>query len=384
MLREGTGADTGPAADGVPDDRRAACTAAAGYPATGAPSGPAARAASAGRPATGAAASDPSARSTANAAHSTPTALTPDVVIVGAGPAGLTAAARLAVRLDGGVLVLDREPEPGGVPRHCRNRGFGLRDLRRPLTGQGYAHALAQRAAAAGAVVLTDATVTGWSDARTLDVTTPEGRLRVSADAVVLATGARERPRHARLIPGDRPASGIYTTGQLLTGLADFTGHRAVILGTEPLSWSTVTTLRRVGCRTALLTTERPTPGSYAQRLRHGATVATRTRISRIDGRNGSLAAVEIEHLVTGQRRTIPCDTLVLTGDWTPDHELARAAHLDLDPVTRAPLVDPTLRTSRPSVYAAGALIHPGGTAANAAATGRRVADQVLAQWGGR
>lgn len=360
LLRDAGGSAGPPVEGAVPGDRPVAGLVPADRPVAGPvpATRPAAEAAETDKAARPTAADPTAAHPMADAPTSTPTTLTPDVVIVGAGPAGLTAAARLASRLDGGVLVLEREPEPGGLPRLCRTWGFGVRDLHRPLTGPGYAHALAQRAAAAGAVVLTDATVTGWSGERSLDVTTPEGLLQVTAQAVVLATGARERTRHARLIPGDRPATGIWTYGQLLAGIDDFTGHRAVIVGTDPLSWSAVTTLRRAGCRTALLTTERPARGPYAPRLRHAIPVATRTRISRIDGRRGRLAAVEIEHLVTGQRRTIPCDTLILTGDWITDHELAR-----------------------PGAYTTGALTLPGGgTAAAAAAGGRRIADQVLEQ----
>lgn len=313
------------------------------------------------------------------------TTLTPDAVVVGAGPAGLTAAARLAPRLPPGrVLVLDRERAPGGIPRHSDHTGYGLRDLHRVLTGPAYARALTERAVAAGAEIRTEAAVTGWAGDRALEVTTPRGLLRVEARAVVLATGARERPRPARLIPGDRP-SGVLTTGRLqnmvhLNGRSP--GHRAVIVGAEPVSWSAVLTLRAAGCRTALMTTEHGVPESYAAfthpgRLVLGVPVATRTRVVRVTGR-GRLTGVEIEHLDTGRRRAVACDTLVLTGDWVPDHELARTAGLDLAPGSAAPLTDTALRTSAPGVFAAGNVLHPADTADVAALDGRHVAHQVL------
>ncbi|MFC9428018.1 NAD(P)/FAD-dependent oxidoreductase [Streptomyces sp. NPDC056987] len=312
-----------------------------------------------------------------------PEVLTPDVVVVGAGPAGLTAAAGLAPHLHGGVLVLDREPSAGGIPRHSDHTGYGIRDLKRCLTGPAYARTLVGRAQLAGAEIRTEATVTGWAGDRSLDVTTPQGRVRVDARAVVLATGARERPRSARLIPGDRPA-GVYTTGQLqnLVHLQHReVGRRAVVVGAEPVSWSAVLTLREAGCRTELMTTTYPTPDSYAAfhlpgRALLGVPVATGTRVTRIIG-HGRLRAVEIEETATGRRRTVACDTLILTGDWIPDHELARSAGLDLDPGTKGPLVDTALRTSRPGVFAAGNLLHAVDTADIAALDGRHVARQV-------
>lgn len=314
-----------------------------------------------------------------------PAVLTPDVLVIGGGPAGLTAAEALAGRLGpGSVLVLDREADPGGVPRHCAHRGFGVRDLHRFLTGPAYAGRLAERAAAAGADVRTRATVTGWAGERRVEVTSPEGRVHVEARAVVLATGARERSRAARLIPGDRPA-GVYTTGHLQNAVhlhGRSAGRRAVVVGAELVSWSAVLTLRSAGCATALMTTTHARPEVYAPVALAGhallrVPVATRTRVVSIMGR-GRVEAVEIEHLDGGARARVPCDTVVLTGDWIPDHELARSAGLELDGGTRGPLVDTALRTSRPGVFAAGNVLHPVDTADVAALDGRHVAAQVM------
>ena len=314
-----------------------------------------------------------------------PTEITPDVLVIGGGPAGLTAAAELAARGAGHVLVLDREERAGGIPRHSDHTGYGLRDLRRVMTGPAYARRLVDRAERAGAEIRTRAMVTGWADERTLEVTSPEGRYRVRPRATVLATGARERPRTARRVPGDRP-HGVYTTGQLqnLVHLHHRpVGERAVIVGGELVSWSAAVTLREAGCTPALMVSRYPTAESYGAFNAAGRTVlkvpvATRTRVTRIIGK-GRCEAVEIEHLDTGRRRTVACDTVVFTGDWIPDHELVRAAGLDLDPATLGPLTDTALRTSRAGVFAAGNLLHPVDTADVAALDGKHVAEQVLA-----
>jgi thioredoxin reductase len=314
----------------------------------------------------------------------------PDVAIVGGGPAGLTAAAALAIR---GVrtVVLEREAHAGGIPRHSAHLGYGLRDTRTVVSGPSYARSLVARALAAGADVRTGSMVTGWAGERALEVTSTRGRERLDARAVVLATGARERPRSGRLIPGDRPA-GVYTTGQLqnMVHLADRpVGTRAVVVGAELVSYSAVLTLRHAGCATALMTTTHPSPESYAvfnlaaRTPLLGLAVATRTRLARIIG-GPSVRAVEIEDLDTGARRIVDCDCVVFTGDWIPDHELARAAGLDIDPGTRGPLVDTALRTSAPGVFAAGNLLHPVDTADVAALDGRHVAEHVLAHLAGR
>jgi len=311
--------------------------------------------------------------------------LTPEVLIVGGGPAGLTAAARLAGRVRGEVLVLDRERQAGGIPRHSDHLGYGMRDLRTFISGPAYARRLVRAAESSGAAIRTQAMVTGWDADGNAQVTSPQGRFGIRAKAIVLATGARERPRTARLIPGDRPG-GVYTTGQLQNlvhlhhGLP---GHRAVVVGGELVSWSAVLTLREAGTQTVLLTTTYPSPESYAAfnlggRLALRVPVATRTRVVRIMGRP-RVEAVEIEDLGSGDRRVVECDTVVFTGDWIPDHELARQAGIELDDATRGPLTDTALRTSRPGVFAAGNLLHPVDTADVAALDGRHVADQVIA-----
>ncbi|WP_396931812.1 NAD(P)/FAD-dependent oxidoreductase [Mycolicibacterium sp.] len=309
-----------------------------------------------------------------------------DVAIVGAGPAGLTAATELARNSALNVVVLERESEPGGIPRHSDHPGYGLRDRKTFISGPAYARRLTTDARNAGATIRTGTMVTGWADDHTLELTSPRGRHTLTARAIVLATGARERPRAARMIPGDRGA-GIYTTGLLQNAVHlkhRTVGRRAVVVGAELVSYSAVLTLKHVGCQTVLMTTEYPSPESYGLFNLAGRTpllglqVATRTKVVRIIGKP-AVTGVEVEDLRTGQRRIVDCDTVVLTGDWIPDHELARSTGLDIDPGTLGPVVDTALRTSRAGVFAIGNLLHPVDTADIAALDGRHVADQVHA-----
>jgi thioredoxin reductase len=316
--------------------------------------------------------------------------LTPTVLIIGAGPSGLRAAAELAPRVPGEVLVLERESTAGGIPRHSDHLGYGIRDMGRCITGPAYARILREKAEAAGARIVTNAMATDWAGPRSVDVTMPAGRVRVEARAVVLATGARERPRPARLIPGDR-GQGVLTTGQLqnIVHLKHGTvGKKAVIVGAELVSWSAAMTLRHAGCKTVLMTTEHPRPDAYALfsapgKVLIGTKVATRSRVTNIFGKP-TVEGIEIENLDTGRRTRVACDTVILTGDWIPDNELARAAGLDIDPAGKSPVVDAALRTSADGVFAIGNLLHPVDTADVAALDGAAVADHVLAHLAGR
>jgi thioredoxin reductase len=179
-----------------------------------------------------------------------------DVLIAGAGPAGLAAGIELRRLGVSRVLIVDRETAAGGVPRHSAHTGYGLRDLRRLMTGPGYARHYVQAAVRAGAEVRTSTMVTAWSGLptrpgstaatgpsgpagptgatgpagptsspgpagaavltglRPATLTSPDGIETVTAAAVLLATGCRERPRAARLVPGGRPP-GVMTTGEL-------------------------------------------------------------------------------------------------------------------------------------------------------------------------
>ena len=300
------------------------------------------------------------------------------VLVIGGGPSGLAAAAALAGSAR--VLVVEREVRAGGIPRHSDHTGYGLRDLHRVMTGPRYAEAWRGRALRAGAELVESAMVTDWTGERAVSVTSPRGRFTVSADAVVLATGARERPRSARRLPGDRPA-GVLTTGQLqqLVHLHhQAVGRHAIVVGAELVSWSAVLTLRAAGCRTVAMTTTHAKGETYAAFRWAGrgalrVPVRTRTEVLCVEGRE-RVEAVLLRDLDAGVTERVVCDTVVMTGDWIPDHELVRSGGVELDVATRGPAVDALLRTSAPGVFAIGNLVHPVDTADVAALDGTHVA----------
>ena len=331
------------------------------------------------------------------------------VVVVGAGPAGLSAARELRRLGAGSVLVADREAAPGGVPRHSAHTGYGLRDLRRVMTGPSYARALAGAAEAAGADVRPGTTVTGLASgpggSQLVTLTSAGGIETVRAAAVLLATGCRERPRAARLVPGDRPA-GVMTTGELQQRVylgGERRPGRALVVGAEHVSFSAAVTLAHAGADVVALVTGHERQQSYAA-FRLGAAVRWRIPVwtgaapcrgspgrgspgrgspGRGSPGRGRLAGAEVTDLRTGATRFVPCETVVFTGDWIPDHELARRAGLTLDPGTRGPAVDTALATSVPGVFAAGNLVHAAETADIAALSGLHAARQIAAFLGG-
>ena len=288
-----------------------------------------------------------------------------EVVIVGGGPAGLSAAIELRRRGVARVIVHEREQHAGGVPRHTNHLGYGMRDLHRITTGPRYAAALVRRAERAGVDVRTGSTITSIAD--------------LSADAVILATGVRERPRSARLVPGDRPA-GVLTTGalqQFVTLHHQKVGRRAVVVGAEHVSFSAVLTLHHAGCEVAALVTPLPRHQTYRSLAaitagRRRVPVRTGVDVAEVIGRT------RVEGVVLTDGTRIECDTVVFTGDWIPDHELARRDGLTMVPGSKSPVVDANLHTERPGVFAIGNLVRPAETADVCALDGRHVATAVL------
>lgn len=306
-------------------------------------------------------------------------------VIVGGGPSGLGAGIALRKLGVEPVTVIEREREAGGIPRHSDHTGFGLRDLRTVVTGPRYAERYRGLAEENDVEVVTETMVTGWEGERGLRVTGPGGRWELAPPAVVLATGCRERPRSARLVPGSRPA-GVMTTStlqQLVHLREQRVGRRAVIVGAEHVSFSAVATLAHAGASVAGLVTELPKHQSLAAfragaAVRYRAPVWSRTAISAIHGAD-RVESVELTELDSGRTRSVDCDLVIFTADWIPDHELAVMAGCDLDPSSLGPLADQALRTTRPGVFAVGNLLHPAETADICALDGRHVAASVAA-----
>ncbi|MBI3244820.1 MAG: NAD(P)/FAD-dependent oxidoreductase [Chloroflexi bacterium] len=313
-----------------------------------------------------------------------------EVLIVGAGPAGLAAAIELKRLGVGDVVVADREPEAGGIPRLCHHIGFGLRDLRLLLSGPDYARRYHRLVQEAGVPVYTNTTLTGWQGPNRLSFTSPQGLGEIEARAVLLATGCRERPRSARLVPGSRPA-GVFTTGSLQRFAHEHhlgsagVGRRAVIVGAELVSLSALMTLTSIKIPVAMMVTELPEPQLYfpyrpmkwlLADLLTRTPVVPRAKVSNIIGYK-RVEGIELTHLDSGRIERIDCDTVVFTGDWIPEHETARLGGLEMDPGTRGPQIDGAFHTSKRGVFAAGNLLRGAETADWAALEGRRAAHHI-------
>ncbi|MDO5025231.1 MAG: FAD-dependent oxidoreductase [Trueperella sp.] len=316
--------------------------------------------------------------------------LQPKVAIIGGGPAGLNLAAKLAPRVDGAVMVFDREKDAGGIPRHANHIGYGIRDRQRVYLGPKYAQILVAEAKAAGAIIYTRTQITNWVDDDALAATSPDGRLKIQPEVFVFATGARERPRPARHITGDRSA-GILTTGQLqnLVHLhGQKVGKNALIVGGELVSWSAALTLKRSGTEVAGLVTEYPKAESYGLfniggRMLFQTKVITNSRVVALHGKP-RIEQAELENVVTGERILVPCDTVVFTGDWIPDNELLRMRGVELDPTSLSPVVDGSMRTNIPGIFTVGNVNHPVETADVVSLEGQFVADQIISYLHGK
>lgn len=308
------------------------------------------------------------------------------VLIIGSGPAGLAAALQLHKQGVTDIKVVEREAEAGGMPRFCDHTGFGLRDLRRLHSGPSYARAYRQRSLDAGIPIETGTTVTGWAGPRTITATSPAGLKQIEATAILLATGCRERPAAARLVPGQRPL-GVFTTGSLQRFVYEYgqpVGKRAVVVGAELVSLSALLTLQHAGASVEQMITDLPqhqiylpfAPLLWVAKRWFNVNIRTQAQVSRILGQR-HVEGVEVRTGVEQQTTMIPCDTVVFTGNWIPEHDLARLGGLTMNPATRGPQVDPALRTSAPGVFAAGNLLRGAETADHAALEGQWVARSI-------
>lgn len=301
------------------------------------------------------------------------------VVIIGAGPAGLTAARRLRDLGTQGVLVVERNPEAGGLPRFCGHPGWGLLDFGRVWRGPVYARKLV--AAASGVEILTDATVTALHPGGRIEVSSRSGPMTVHARAALIATGIREAPRSARLVGGSRPW-GVTTTGAFQEmvyagSLRPF--RRPVIVGSELVSFSALLTARHAGIRPVAMIEEGPRivayrPGDWIARWAFGVPVMTNAHVVEICGTD-RVEAVLVER--AGHRERIACDGVIFTGQFTPEATLARLGHLHVDPRTGGPSIDDRWRCSDPAYFAAGNVLRPVEHSGFVAAEARRAADSI-------
>lgn len=311
-----------------------------------------------------------------------------DVAIVGAGPAGIAAAVALRGRGVQRVVLLEREPQAGGVPRHCGHPPFGMREFGRICTGPAYARRLADLARAAGVELRVSTTVVALQPGGVLDLAGRAGRERLHARRVILATGVREAPRSARLISGDRP-QGVLNTGALQSfvyqhGLAPF--RRPLIVGTELVAISALLTCRNAGITPVAMIEagSRPTtrwPFALLAPLQ-GVALHYGTQLLEIRGRE-RVESVLLQ-LADGSERALACDGVLLTGCFVPEAALVRASHLVLDGATGGPQVDQFGRCSDRFFFATGNLLRALETAGWCFREGTRIGAAVAADLAGR
>ncbi|HHL19990.1 MAG TPA: FAD-dependent oxidoreductase [Aliiroseovarius sp.] len=299
-----------------------------------------------------------------------------DVAVIGGGPAGLAAATALRQAGVGRVVVLEREPQAGGIPRHCGHPPFGMREFRRVLRGPDYAARLVERARRAGVEVHTQATVAELRPGPELLLALPEGLFDIAPRRVILATGVREKPRPARLIGGAR-VQGVVNTGALqsmiyLKHLRPF--RRPVIVGSELVAFSAIMTSRHAGIRpVAMVEPNRQVtarwPAALYPRL-NGIPLLTGTRVLEILGES-TVSGLRVAG-PDGAERVLDCDGVVLSGQFTPESALARCGHLAVDPATGGPVVDQWGRATDPAYFVTGNLLRPVETAGWSWAEGQR------------
>ncbi|MBN8580923.1 MAG: FAD-dependent oxidoreductase [Anaerolineae bacterium] len=303
-----------------------------------------------------------------------------DVLIIGGGPAGLSAAIELKKQGIKNILVVDREPEAGGMPRMCHHTGFGREDLLRMWSGPKYAKYYRDLAEKMDVEVRTSTTITGWTDKKKLAYTSPQGLGEIEAGAILLATGVRERPRAARLIPGKRP-QGIYTTGSLQRFLYQEhlpVGKRAVIVGAELVSLSALMSLMGAKIECAMMVTEEAShqiefpyvvmKWALADIVSR-TPILTNTHVSNIFGQK-RVASIELTHN-DGSKQLVECDTVIFTGNWIPEHELARMGGLEINSMTKGPVIDKDFKSSVDGIYVAGNLLRGVETADHCAMEGK-------------
>src|SRR5882724_5146036 len=290
-----------------------------------------------------------------------------DVAIVGAGPAGLAAA--LALRRCGvaRIVVLEREDEGGGIPRHCAHSPFGLREFGRIMTGPAYARRLVAAAIEAGAELRTRTSVVALGADGQLELATEAGTSTLAARRIIIATGARETPRAARLIGGERP-QGVLNTGALqsfvhLQHLLPF--RRPVIVGTELISLSAVLTCLTAGARPAAVIEpgDRPVARRPLDLFPRLCGIPMYYGTTLVDIRGKDRVSVVTIRRRDGTLREIACDGVLFTGRFVPEASLVRASHLAFDPGSGGPAIDQWGRCSDPACFAAGNLLRPVETA---------------------
>ena len=264
------------------------------------------------------------------------------------------------------VVILDREPQLGGILMQCIHNGFGLHKLGQELTGPEYAAFYAQKVAQRNIKVYTETTVTAVSADKVVTAQNRNGILKIQAKAVILAMGCRERSRGALNICGSRPA-GIFSAGtaqKLVNCMGYQIGKRVVILGSGDIGLIMARRMSYEGAKVEAVCEVMPYSGGLTRNIVQcledfGIPLYLSTTVVQIHG-DKRLEGVTIAQIdekrqpIEQTRRYIPCDTLLLSVGLIPENELSGAAGIPIDPITNGAVVDENCQTMIPGIFACG------------------------------
>lgn len=294
-----------------------------------------------------------------------------DIVIIGGGPAGLACALAAKDRGAKDILILERDGELGGILNQCIHNGFGLHTFKEELTGPEYAHRYIQRVSREGIAVKLNTMVVSISRDKVIRGVNPrEGLVEMQARSLVLAMGCRERPRGALNIPGYRPA-GIYSAGtaQRLVNLEGYMpGKEVVILGSGDIGLIMARRMTLEGAKVKVVAEILPYSGGLKRNIvqcldDYGIPLKLNHTLVDIRGKHRvtgvTIAAVdENRKPIPGTEEDYSCDTLLLSVGLIPENELSREVGVTLDPVTQGPVVNESLETNIPGIFACGNVVH--------------------------